>query len=293
MGDWMITAKARAKINLTLDILGKRPDGYHEVSMVMQQLELSDTLRFHERPKGSGIQLLSDLPGFLPPEKNLAYKAARLIMETHKVSQGVRIELAKRIPIAAGLAGGSADAAAALNALNGLFCLGLGMEELCALGAQIGSDVPFCLRGGTMLATGRGEVLKRLPPMPVCHVVLAKPRARVSTAWAYQNYRAAAVKKRPETERVIGCLTAGDLAGVGALLCNVLESVTIKAHADIAALKDLMIQNGALASLMSGSGPTVFGLTPDEERALYIAEKLRALTEAQVFVTKTVSKIEG
>lgn len=284
----MITADARAKINLTLDILGKRPDGYHEVSMVMQQLEFSDVLRLREGPKGMGIRLLSDVPGFPSSQRNLAYKAAKLIMDKCGVRQGVYIELTKRIPIAAGLAGGSTDAAAVLTSLNEMFSLGLGLEELCALGGQIGSDVPFCIQGGTMLATGRGEILKPLPAMPECHVILAKPQARVSTAWAYQNYRPEAVEKRPETEKIIGCLTLGDLTGVGSLLCNVLESVTMKEHADIAMLKQLMVHHGAMASLMSGSGPTVFGLTPDEERAAYIAEKLRSLTAAQVILTKTV-----
>lgn len=284
----MITADARAKINLTLDILGKRPDGYHEVSMVMQQLEFSDVLRLREGPKGMGIRLLSDVPGLPSSQRNLAYKAAKLIMDKCGVRQGVYIELTKRIPIAAGLAGGSTDAAAVLTSLNEMFSLGLGLEELCALGGQIGSDVPFCIQGGTMLATGRGEILKPLPAMPECHVILAKPQARVSTAWAYQNYRPEAVEKRPETEKIIGCLTLGDLTGVGSLLCNVLESVTMKEHADIAMLKQLMVHHGAMASLMSGSGPTVFGLTPDEERAAYIAEKLRSLTAAQVILTKTV-----
>lgn len=287
---FMMTVDARAKINLTLDILGKRPDGYHEVAMVMQQVELSDVLKFREEPKGAGINLISDLPGLPLVERNLAYKAAKLIMDKFNIAQGVYIELTKRIPIAAGLAGGSTDAAAVLVSINEMFHLGLNMAELCALGAEIGSDVPFCIQGGTMLATGRGEILKPLPPMPECHVILAKPQVNVSTAWAYQNYRGEKVKKHPETEKIMQCLAQEDLTGIGNLLCNVLESVTLEKHADIAMLKQLMIHHGAMASLMSGSGPTVFGLTPDEERAAYIAGKLQELTAAKVILTKTVCR---
>lgn len=284
----MLTIHARAKINLTLDILGKRPDGYHEVAMVMQAIALSDLLAFTETAKGSGIVLLGDVPGISDVRRNLAYKAAKLMMDTFHIHQGIQIELTKRIPIAAGLAGGSTDAAAVITAMNELFQLKLKPEQLCAVGAQIGSDVAFCIRGGTMLATGRGEILKPLPSMPECHVVLAKPQVRVSTAWAYQNYRPERVKDHPDTEGMHVCLEKNDLAGIGKLLCNVLESVTINRYAEIADIKALMVRYGALASLMSGSGPTVFALTPDEERAAYIAEKLREKTGAQVILTKTV-----
>lgn len=288
MGDFMLTVDARAKINLTLDILGKRPDGYHEVSMVMQQIELSDILKLREGPKGTGINLISDLPGLPSVERNLAYKAAKLVMDKFKIEQGLYMELTKRIPIAAGLAGGSTDAASVLVSINELFNLGLDLDELCTLGSQIGSDVPFCIRGGTMLATGRGEILKPLPMMPKCYVVLAKPQINVSTAWAYQNYQSEKVVKHPENEKIIQCLAKDDLTGIGKLLCNVLESVTMEAYADIAMIKQLMIHHGAMASLMSGSGPTVFGLTPDKEKAEYIADKLRELTTAKVILTKTV-----
>lgn len=284
----MLTVDACAKINLTLDILGKRPDQYHEVSMVMQQIELADQLKVRLGSKNEGIHLISDVPGVIHVEHNLAYKAAKLMVDRFKLTQGIHMELTKRIPVAAGLAGGSADAAAVILALDQLFSLGLNADELCELGAQVGSDVPFCMRGGTMLATGRGEVLERLTDMPVCYVILAKPQISISTAWAYQNYNAISVNVRPKTTEIIQCLTQGDLQNISKLLCNVLESVTMEEHAEIERLKRLMLQHGALASLMSGSGPTVFGITPDQERAAYIAEKLKGLDKTQIFLTKTV-----
>ena len=286
----MLTINAQAKINLTLDILGKRPDGYHDVSMVMQSIGLADTLRFCKTSAGSGIKLVSDLPGLPGDERNLAYKAAKLVMESCGIEDGVAIELTKRIPIAAGLAGGSADAAAVIRALNELFSLQLSVADLCALGEKIGSDVPFCICGGTMLAEGRGELLTRLPDMPECHVVLAKPPADVSTAWVYQNYRAENAGSHPQTAAIVECLKAGDLGGISKLLCNVLESVTIRRYAEIAAYKKRMCEGGAMASLMSGSGSTVFCLAPDEKTAEGIAADLRSGTDAQVFVTKTVSR---
>lgn len=284
----MLTIDARAKINLTLDILGKRPDHYHEVAMVMQQIELSDLLTVRLGAKGEEIQLISDIPGLPDVQRNLAYKAAKLVMDKFSIRQGVYMELTKRIPIAAGLAGGSTDAAAVIMALNNLFELGLNADELCALGAQIGSDVPFCIKGGTMLATGRGEVLEPLPAIPACYVVLAKPQVSISTAWAYQNYDATSVNVHPQNTEIIKCLKEGDLQSISKLLCNVLESVTIKEYAEIAMIKQMMLEHGAMASLMSGSGPTVFGLTPDVDKAKYIVKKLESLPNTQVILTKTV-----
>lgn len=287
----MLTVEAHAKINLTLDILGKRPDGYHDVVMVMQAIGLADTLRFRSGEKGTGIKLAvigrPDLPG---DERNLAYRAAKLVMDTYGIERGVTIELTKRIPMAAGLAGGSADAAAVIRGLNELFKLQLSLRELCVLGEKIGSDVPFCICGGTMLAEGRGEVLTRLPDMPECCVVLAKPPADVATAWVYQNYQAEKAGRHPDTAAVLACLQAADLAGISCLLCNVLESVTIKKYKEIEQIKEIMCENGAMASLMSGSGSTVFGLAKDEQQAEFIADTLKKNTDAQVFVTKTVSR---
>ena len=284
----MITIQANAKINLTLDILGKRPDGYHEVAMVMQSVGLFDTVRL-EKTAG-GIELLLDVPGLEADARNLAWRAAQLMLDTYDIQGGVRIELTKRIPIAAGLAGGSADAAAVLRGMNELYALELPEAELCHLGEQLGSDIPFCILGGTMLETGRGEILKRLPDLPACYVVLAKPPISVSTAWAYQHYDAEGAKQHPENEKIQQEIAAGSLKGVSTLLCNVLESVTIKKYDEISRYKKLMLEHGAMASMMSGSGPTVFALADSESQAAKIAGIMQQATKAAVFVAKTVSR---
>ncbi len=294
----MITINGEAKINLTLDILGKRPDGYHEVSMVMQSVSLHDTLQLERIPEG--IELLIDVPWLKADDKNLAYRAAALLLAHSRVQGGVRIHLTKRIPMAAGLAGGSADAAAVLRALASLHAAGLTDEELCAMGlsveelcklaGRIGSDIPFCVRGGTMLATGRGEVLRRLPPVPAFWVVLAKPPISVSTAWAYQHYDAEGAARHPDNDAMCRALAAGSREELAPLLCNVLESVTIKQYPVIAAYKEQMMQQGALASMMSGSGPTVFGLLETREAAERLAASLREKTDADVFVCHTTQE---
>lgn len=284
----MITVNGEAKINLTLDILGKRPDGYHEVSMVMQSVSLHDTLQLERIPEG--IELSIDVPWLEADETNLAYRAAAKILAYGRVSGGVRIQLQKRIPMAAGLAGGSADAAAVLRGVNELYGLNLSLDELCSLAAQLGSDIPFCLCGGTMLATGRGEVLKRLPPVPAFWVVLAKPPISVSTAWAYQHYDAEGAERHPDNEAMCRAIAAGSREELAPLLCNVLESVTIKQYPVIAAYKEKMLQQGAMVSMMSGSGPTVFGLLETRAAAERLAAVLREQTDADVFVCHTTQE---
>lgn len=284
----MITVEGNAKINLTLDILGKRPDGFHEVAMVMQSVSLHDTLTFTKIPEG--IELNLDVPGLEADERNLAWRAAALLLREKNVRGGVRIDLTKRIPIAAGLAGGSADAAAALRGVNALYDLGLTLPELCAYGAKLGSDIPFCLMGGTMLATGRGEILRELPAVPSFWVVLIKPKISVSTAWAYQNYDAHGAERHPENEAVCKKIAAQDRKGIALLLCNVLESVTIKKYPVIAQYKDWLLKKGAMASMMSGSGPTVFGLFADKTAAEEAAAALRGQTDADIFVCQTAGK---
>ena len=286
----MLKIEARAKINLTLDILRKRPDGYHEVVMVMQSVGLSDTLTLEKAPAAAGIVLTCNLPDLPVDEKNLAYRAARLFLDQYQMEAGVSIALEKRIPMAAGLAGGSADAAAVLRGMALLFSTDTSEEELCRMGAKLGSDIPFCICGGTMLAEGRGEKLSKVADLPECWVVLAKPPADVSTAWVYQQYDAQAAEEHPDTTKMLQVLEKGDLYTASQLLCNVLESVTIKRYPEIQMYKDRMDANGALASLMSGSGSTVFCLTEEEETARKIAEDLRSHTAAKVFVTKTVSR---
>ena len=281
----MVTVEANAKINLTLDILGKRPDGFHEVAMVMQTIGLHDTLVMEKTERD--IELSINVPWLKADEKNLAWRAAELIRQEYGLEGGVRIELTKRIPVAAGLAGGSADAAAVLKGMNDLYGLQLDEEKLCELGARLGSDIPFCIMGGTMLATGRGEVLTRLSDMPETWVVLAKPRISVSTAWAYQNYDEQGAERHPDNEAIKQAIDRGNRKAVAGLLCNVLESVTIKKYDVIAEYKQMMLDKGAMASMMSGSGPTVFGLAKSREQAEAIADVLRQNTNADVFVTRT------
>lgn len=281
----MVTVEANAKINLTLDILGKRPDGFHEVAMVMQTIGLHDTLVMEKTERD--IELSINVPWLKADEKNLAWRAAELIRQEYGLEGGVRIELTKRIPVAAGLAGGSADAAAVLKGMNDLYGLQLDVEKLCELGARLGSDIPFCIMGGTMLATGRGEVLTRLSDMPETWVVLAKPRISVSTAWAYQNYDEQGADRHPDNEAIKQAIARGNRKAVAGLLCNVLESVTIKKYDVIAEYKQMMLDKGAMASMMSGSGPTVFGLAKNREQAESIADVLRQETNADVFVTRT------
>ena len=281
----MVTVEANAKINLTLDILGKRPDGYHEVAMVMQTVGLHDTVTLEKRAQG--ITLNINVPWLKADEKNLAWRAAALVQEEYGLTGGVHIELTKRIPIAAGLAGGSADAAAVLKGMSELYGLNLSAKKLCELGARLGSDIPFCLLGGTMLATGRGEVLKRLPDMPETWVVLVKPRISVSTAWAYQNYDELGAERHPDNEAIQKEIARGSRKGVAKLLCNVLESVTINKYDVIERYKQMMLDKGAMASMMSGSGPTVFALAQNREQAEEIAGFMRREKNADVFVTRT------
>lgn len=278
--------EGRAKINLTLDILGTREDGFHEVAMVMQAVGLSDVLTLEKR-EAPGVGLSIDVPWLRADEKNLAYRAAKLMQEEYHLPGGVEIHLTKRIPMAAGLAGGSADAAAVLRGMDELYELGAGDEKLCELGARLGSDIPFTLMGGTMLATGRGEVLRRLPDFPETYVVLAKPHVSVSTAWAYGAYDAHPAERHPDNDAMIRAIEAGARRKAASFLCNVLESATIKRYEVISKLKEMMKEAGAFASLMSGSGPTVFGFAETREQAEKVAEAVR-LPDVDVFVTKTV-----
>ena len=283
----MIKIEGNAKINLTLDILGKRPDGYHEVAMVMQSIGLHDTIEMEK--SAAGIALTINVPWLRADEKNLAWRAAELMQQEYGLSGGVNMHLTKRIPVAAGLAGGSADAAAVLRGMNRLYELGLSDAKLCELGARLGSDIPFCLLGGTMLSTGRGEVLTRLSNLPETWVVLAKPRISVSTAWAYQNYDEQGAEQHPDNARIQQEIARGDRKAVAKLLCNVLESVTIKRYDVISRYKTMMLEQGAMASMMSGSGPTVFGLVGSRAQANKIADHLRASTKADVFITRTMN----
>lgn len=287
----VLTLSANAKINLTLDILGIRDDGYHEVAMVMQEISLHDTLTMKKNAQGISLDIaIEGQKGtLLADETNLCWQAAALVQEEYNLHDGVEIHLTKRIPMAAGLAGGSADAAAVLKGMNHLFQLRMTEERLCELGARLGSDIPFCIMGGTMLATGRGEKLTRLPSFPKTNVVLAKPTVGVSTAWAYKAYDAGYDGPHPDNQAMLAAIEDGDANRAAGLLCNVLEGVTMAKHDVIAAYKKIMLDNGAMASMMSGSGPTVFCLAGEKDKAWQIAAALKKYDcEAGVFVAETL-----
>lgn len=269
-----IYEKAPAKINLMLDVLHKRPDGFHEVEMVMTMIDLADRLEMSEQKRDTII--ITSQAGYIPlDEKNLAFQAARLIKERYDVRKGVHIHLDKKIPVAAGLAGGSSDAAATLRGLNRLWGLNIPKEELLKLGAELGSDVPFCVGGGTALATGRGEVLKPIPSPPQCWVIVAKPPINVSTAEVYGRLRSDQIKEHPSAERMIEALEQGSFPQMCKALGNVLEEVTLKMHPEVQQLKEGMLKLGADGALMSGSGPTVFGLVSKESKVARIYNGLR------------------
>lgn len=270
-----IKLKAKAKINLGLDVLRKREDGYHEVRMIMQTIPLYDKLTMRTAEDGQ-IRLQTNLR-FLPVgEDNLVYRAAKLLMDEFQIKQGVEIDLVKYIPVAAGMAGGSSDAAAALVGVNKLFNLGLSIEQLMERGVKIGADVPFCVMRGTALAEGIGEKLTPLPPMPKCHILIAKPGIHVSTKFVYGNLRADALKEHPDIDGQIEALKRGDLRKLARLMGNVLETVTVPEYPVIRQIKETMMTCGALNAMMSGSGPTVFGLFEEEAAA---QEAYRMLSE--------------
>lgn len=273
----MIYEKAPAKINLTLDVLHKRPDSYHEVEMIMTTVDLAD--RIGLRPIKSQSIVIKSSHRFVPNDrKNLAYQAADLLRRRFRIQQGVEITLDKNIPIAAGLAGGSSDAAAALRGLNRLWGLGLSLDELAELGAEIGSDVSFCVYGGTAIATGRGEQIRHLTPPPNCWVVLAKPSIGVSTGNIYGRLNLDTIE-HPKTADMLAALEHGDYEKMCKSLGNVLETVTMNLHPEVAVLKEQMARFGADAVLMSGSGPTVFGLVKHEARVSKIVNALKGFCQ--------------
>ncbi len=284
---YMLYVKAPAKINLTLDVLYKRPDHYHEVEMIMTTVDLSDRIGLESRPDGL-IKIIST-NGFIPDDsRNLAYQAAQLIKDTYGVAEGVTISIEKEIPVAAGLAGGSSDAAATLKGLNELWKLNLSTDTLAELGAKIGSDVSFCIYGGTALATGRGEKIKKLPAPPTCWVVLAKPKIGVSTAQVYGGLNLEGIE-HPNTEQMIHAIETNDYDLMCESLGNVLETVTFKLHPEVVMIKEQMKRFGADAVLMSGSGPTVFGLVDNESRLGRIYNGLRGFCD-EVFAVRLLGE---
>jgi len=281
-----IIETAYAKINLGLRILGKRNDGYHEVSMIMQSVGLSDEVIITE---GEGIQVSTNLEGLSCGQDNLAYKAAALLAERYNIVPNVHIVLNKKIFMAAGLAGGSSDAAAVLRGLNKYWDLNLYDDRLEALAAELGSDVPFCISGGSAIAKGRGEVILPLPDMPETYVVLAKPKnLDISTAWVYKNYNPRRIVNTPGIWQIAENIGNGAEAMVP-YMGNVLETVTIPAHPQIALIKARMLNAGAYFSMMSGSGPTVFAFAENKETAENIVEALKDF-ELETAITTTVGR---
>lgn len=280
-----ISLKALAKINLGLDVVRRREDGYHEVRMIMQTIHLYDRLDI-KRTKESGIQIQTNL-SFLPVnENNLIYKAAKLLMDEFSITDGVSVKLDKRIPVAAGMAGGSTDAAAMLFGMNRLFSLGLTKRQLMERGVQIGADVPYCIMRGTALAEGIGEELSQLPPMVKCPVLIAKPSISVSTKFVYQNLKLDDATIHPDIDLLIEDIKAKNLHDIAAHMGNVLETVTIPNYPVIDEIKKHMLSHGAVGAMMSGSGPTVFGLFDDEATAKKAYKAMRSSHLArQVYLT--------
>ena len=258
--------KAYTKINLGLDIIGRREDGYHLLRMIMQNVGLADRLVFSKNRSGE-IRIRSNLTYLPTGSKNLVFKAVEMIRNEYGISEGVDVRIEKKIPIAAGLAGGSSNAAAAIIAMDSLFGLGMDAERMCGLGVRIGADVPYCIVGGTALAEGIGEKLSALPAMPDCQILLVKPPFGISTKEAYQAYDNKPAQTHPDIDAMIEALENKDLDGICNNLGNVLESVSCAEYPELDMIKDRMRELGAKNALMSGSGPTLFGIFDDRDAA--------------------------
>lgn len=278
--------KAYGKINLGLDVVRRREDGYHEVKMIMQTVKIYDKLTFTVLDDDV-IKMTTNLD-FLPVnENNLVYKAVKLMKDKYNIKQGVNIDLYKCIPVAAGMAGGSTDCAAALVAMNKLFDLHLDKKTLMEIGVTLGADVPYCVLRGTALSEGIGEVLTPLPPMPDCHILIAKPPINVSTKFVYENLKLNNETIHPDIDGMVKAIEDGDLAGITDRMSNVLETVTVNEYPVITKIKDIMTGKGAINSLMSGSGPTVFGIFDNPEKAKECGDYIKAKgLSKQVYVVK-------
>lgn len=280
-----IYQKAYAKINIGLDVLRRRADGYHEVRMIMQTVDIFDELIIEKKAQ-AGIELQTDHRELPSDGSNLICKAAELLFRERKITEGVKITMVKRIPIAAGMAGGSSDAAAAMRGLNALFEMGYSVSQLQELGVRLGADIPYCITGGTMLSEGIGEILTPLPAPPECFLLIAKPDINVSTGFVYGNLHADTLEFHPDIDGMIGALEAGSRKGMTDRLGNVLETVTVKEYPVIDRIKEVMRTQGAENALMSGSGPTVFGIFGQKETAEAAAAAIREQQLAgQIFVT--------
>lgn len=285
--------KAYAKVNLALDVIRRRPDGYHDVKMIMQNLSLYDVLTFSvddKKAESYRIILTANSDKIPVDERNLVYKAVRLMFDEYGIKACIKIHLEKNIPVEAGMAGGSTDCAAAIIAVNRIFELGLSEKDLMDIGVKLGADVPYCIMARTALSEGIGEKLTPINPLPSCSVLVAKPPISVSTGMVYKNLKCDELKIHPDVDGMIEALSKEDLKGVALRMDNVLESVTVKLHPEIEELKRIMKDKGALNAIMSGSGPTVFGIFEDKVMAKdagdYIIKK--GLSD-EVYVTEPVS----
>ena len=285
--------QAFAKINLGLDVLGKREDGYHEVRMIMQTIRMYDQLDMRKSVE-PGIHLTTNKKYIPVDENNLVWRAAKLMMDTCGIIEGVSIHLHKVIPVAAGMAGGSSDAAATLVGMNRLFHCGLSQEKLMELGLQIGADVPYCVLRGTALAEGIGEKLTVLPPMPDCWILIGKPGISVSTKYVYTTLDLNTDTVHPDIDGMKKALEDGNLYGITERMGNVLQDVTIPAYPEVERIKEQMKTLGAVNAMMSGSGPTVFGIFDNEEKAQEACQKLRESGSCQqVFLTVPFNNYGG
>ena len=285
--------KAYAKINLGLDVLGKREDGYHEVRMIMQTIRLYDKLNMKKLNKDE-IIIKTNLSYLPTNENNLVYRAIQMLKEEFNIKQGIYVELQKHIPVAAGLAGGSSDAAAALTGMNRLFQLKLTTTDLMQRAVKLGADIPYCILGGTALSEGIGEVLTPLAPMPKAYILIAKPPINVSTKYVYENLILDERTNHPDIDGIMEAINSKDLCGVTNRLSNVLESVTIDKYPVIQEIKDTMIEFGAMNALMSGSGPTVFGVFEDLNLAKKAFYQLKVQGKAkQIYLTDIFNRKRG
>lgn len=286
-----IELKAYGKINIGLDVIRKREDGYHDLDMIMQTVGVYDDVIISRKDGTQTYEIeVSTDADVLPNDKgNLAFMAAKVLMEAYDIKAKVKIHINKRIPIAGGMAGGSADCAAVLRGVNQLFQLGLTDEQLQEYGVKLGADVPYCIVGGTKRAQGIGEILTDLPTPPKCYVIIAKPDAFVSTKFVYSHIRPAQIENHPDIDGIIESIKAGDLYGMCEKIANVMEYVTIPEYPIIQKVKDILKSNGAVNALMSGSGPTVFGIYDDEEKAKQSMDALSGKEfVSQLYLTKFI-----
>ena len=260
------TIRAYAKINLSLDIVGRRDDGYHLLKSVMQSVSLYDSVTV-EKADGGEISVSTNLPYLATDRRNIAYLAAEYFLSEAGISEGIKINLEKNIPMGAGLGGGSADAAAVLRALNEIFNEPLSFDELLRIGLKCGADVPFCMTGGTCLAEGLGEILTPLPPLPPCHILIVKPKMSVNTKSAFSDYDKRESEMHPKTDEIIKSLNAANLYEICIRLYNVLENAVAPYYKELNKYKGIMLDCGALGSVMTGSGSAVFGIFTDKDRA--------------------------